>query len=151
MATNNAEAMVKTAVSLGQKYSEMTDRIITRLCGYSPVQVKVLCLMYKNNGSILQKEIESHFSFSRPAISQLVDQMESNGLITRTDVENDKRKKLIKMTPAGAEIAKKVTGELGRFYRKMGENLSSDELRNASEIFRKLIKILEINGDQTTF
>ena len=151
MATNNAEAMVKTAVSLGQKYSEMTDRIITRLCGYSPVQVKVLCLMYKNNGSILQKEIESHFSFSRPAISQLVDQMESNGLITRTDVENDKRKKLIKMTPAGAEIAKKVTGELGRFYRKMGENLSSDELRNDSESFRKLIKILEINGDQTTF
>ena len=151
MATNNAETMVRTAVSLGQKYSEMTDRIITRLCGYSPVQVKVLCLMYKNNGSILQKEIESHFSFSRPAISQLVDQMESNGLITRTDVENDKRKKLIKMTPSGAEIAKKVTGELGRFYRKMGENLSSDELRNASEIFRKLIKILEINGDQTTF
>ena len=145
MVATNVENMVQSAIALGKKYNDMVEVIITRSCGYNPIQVRICCYMAKRGGSILQKEIEGNFGLSRPAISQMVDQMVANGLIVRdAGVEKDKRLKRLTLASYGSTLARKTNTELGRFCRKMAEQLSDEEVAQFSQILEKLSSVLEI-------
>lgn len=152
MGTTNVENMVQRAITLGRKYNEMVELIITRICGYNPIQVRICGYMTKRGGSILQKELEGIFGLSRPAISQTVDQMVANGLVTRDGgVEKDRRLKRLSLAPYGTALAKKTNTALARFYRSMGQNLSDEEVEQFSRILDKLDATLESEGDKAAF
>ncbi len=145
------ETMFSRAGDLAQRYRKDMEKSFARICGYSAAQVKVLVHMNRSGGTILQKEIDSLLSLSRPTVSIMVDQLVEAGVICRDEADSDKRLKKLSLTPAGDAIARKAAGALNAYYKKFAENLSRQEIEAFSSTLNKMNLILEINSDQTTF
>lgn len=139
---DRTETLVRELVSVGVAYEAETERIIARICGYSPAQVRVCCMAASADGTVLQRDIERSFRLSRPAISQMVEQMVANGLVTRDGVDGDKRLKRLVLTDFGRSIADKTNEETAKFFQSAASGLTQQEIDAALSAAAKLKEAL---------
>ena len=100
--------------------------------GLYPLLVK----SYKNEG-IGQEELADALHINESTVTRNLEKLENKGLITKTP---QKRKKIVNVTPEGAEIAQTVMDYDNEWDEKIRNSLNDDDYDN----FRKtLIKICE--------
>lgn len=100
--------------------------------GLYPLLVK----SYKNEG-ISQEELADALHINESTVTRNLEKLENKGLITKTP---QKRKKIVNVTPEGAEIAQTVMDYDNEWDEKIRNSLNDDDYDN----FRKtLIKICE--------
>ncbi|WP_405309515.1 MarR family winged helix-turn-helix transcriptional regulator [Methanobrevibacter sp.] len=100
--------------------------------GLYPILIKV----YKNS-KISQEELASELHVNESTVTRNLDKLEKKGLIAKTP---EKRKKIISVTPKGAEIAQKVMDFDARWDDKIKKNLTDSEFKDFQKL---LIKICE--------
>lgn len=65
----------------------------------------ILAFLYHNQErDIFQRDIESSFSIGRSTVTNIIQRMESKGLITRCSVGSDARLKKLELTPLGEQV-----------------------------------------------
>ncbi len=100
--------------------------------GLYPLLIKA----YKNKG-ISQEELANKLHINESTVTRNLEKLEKKGFITKTP---DKRKKIINVTPEGAEIAKKIMDYDEEWDEKIKNIIPDEEYRNYRNT---LIKICE--------
>lgn len=85
---------------IGELNSALFKKIVERNKSFgfdiTPVHGAIICAIMKN-GELCQKDIEEYVSCNKSTLSSVLDTMERNGLIIRTESKTDSRKKLLNL------------------------------------------------------
>jgi DNA-binding MarR family transcriptional regulator len=90
-------------------------------------------------------ELAQTEALAQPTVTQLVDKLESRGLVARARSEDDGRVVLVEITGAGTERLEEVRAEIRANMREALANLPDEELRDlvhAAETLGSLIETL---------
>ena len=127
--------------AVGRLVRKLGDRHV-KAAGLTSAQFQVMFLLNESNG-ICQHDIENEFSLSRAAVSGLLDSMENAGLIRRVVSDNDRRLRIIEITPEGKsklEMARKMAMDA---EKAIDEVFSPEERRNMVEMLGRIREVLE--------
>ncbi len=73
-------------------------------------------------------------------VTRLVDKLVRLGLVARSTSPLDKRRVLVKATPAGRRVFAKVTDRIKAVHYSQWNGLSADELETLVRLMRKALK-----------
>jgi len=100
--------------------------------GLSMPQFSILMqLHYK--GACGMSKISERFDVSAAAASQLVDKLVQAGYIERTEDPNDRRAKLLDLSPKGKQLVEQGINERYRWMGKLTSRLSAEEQSKVGE------------------
>ena len=94
--------------------------------GLSMPQFSILMQLH-HRGACGMSEISGRFDVSAAAASQLVEKLVQGGYIERTEDPNDRRAKMIQITPRGQELVKEGIVERYRWLDEVTVKLSAEE------------------------
>ena len=86
-----------------------------------------------------QKEIVDLLDVSDGYTAKLLRKFEVNGFITREEDPTNRRRKIVKLTPAGIEKTDELIGIIDDWEKKVSEKISPDEAETLKEILFKLL------------
>ena len=78
-------------------------------------QKRILTRLAKHGGSLDQRAIQDMFDIKSGSLSEVLAKLEADGLIERQRSEEDARKLVVVLTPAGWASAKQCEGEMQDF------------------------------------
>lgn len=100
--------------------NNMEEKKVANGDDLTPMQRWTIGFLYDHQGEeIYQKDIEELFSVSRATTSNILSLMEKKGLIERTQVEHDARRKCLRLT----ENSKKMMHQVEQDVREMEERI----------------------------
>lgn len=102
--------------------------------GLYPLLIK----SYKHEG-ISQEELASSLHVNESTITRNLDKLEKKGLITKTP---EKRKKIIRVTADGAEIAQKIMGYDNKWDETIKKSLTESEYDDFKKLLKKICEDL---------
>ena len=84
-------------------------RLIENVTGFSTNYFKVLRLLYvySPEGLALSK-IAEHVGITRASMTQIINNLETRGIVTRVENPKDKRSSLVSLTPEGLEEVREI-------------------------------------------
>ena len=106
----------------------------------------ILRYMDEHEGQeVLQKNIETDLHIKKSALTQQLNEMESNGLIRRSISEHDSRYKCISRTEKAIEIHQQIMDEIEEHERLMRKGINEEDLAVFSRVLDQMIK--NISGE----
>lgn len=109
------------------------------------VQSFVLTFLEGKGGRATQKDIETYLDVSHPAVVGIISRMEQNGHVTFWLDPEDKRMKIVALTPRAKSLVKDMSTMCLQWEKDMLEGLSVEEvetLRNLlSKVNQNLVKL----------
>ena len=110
----------------------------------SPFQMKILeYLIWNEDNSINQKDLEDELKVSKAAISGTIKSMEDNGLIKRKQSMLDARAKDLVVTRKGKEEFEKMEEIFTQADKEISSMLNKDERKEFLQLIQKLQKAIE--------
>jgi len=89
-------------------------------------QFGILLNIYKR-GPLTQKEIAQQTNGDEPTTARLMKRLEDKGCIKRIIDEDDKRKRMVSLSPAGISLLEKILPHAQEVNKEMLSSLSDDE------------------------
>lgn len=102
-------------------------------------QSRVVGFLAQKGGEATQKEIEEFFDVSHPTIVGLVSRMEQNGMLTTFVSTEDRRNKIVKLTPDALLIANDIKKSVEDSEKQLLQNLSDEEVENLTLLLTKVL------------
>lgn len=96
-----------------------------------------------NNKNVNQQEIANMTLKDKASLTYLIDNLTKRNLVFRTEDKDDRRNKLISLTPEGLALKKIIEPWLEEMYTLAGKNISSHLLSGGTELFKKINENLE--------
>lgn len=125
----------------GRCISKLSNQIRRRLdafsakSGVSGSQGRVLHFILAQPEDVFQRDIEQEFNMRPPSASELLKQMEKNGLIRRESMAQDARLKKIIVTEKAAGLIGQVFPDLEALEQDLTKGISPEQL----EVFFQVI------------
>ena len=143
------------AESLGMKLGKCARRLHSVMDNstggeVSAQQLRILGYLTHKGGCAVQKDIEQSFRLSRPAVSQILDHMVENGLVTREISKGDRRSRLVTLTDEGKHLSKSTYEKICNLEKKFFSVLSEEEKKVLVNSLDKIYKALEEYSDKTS-
>lgn len=104
----------------------------------SSVQFAALVIL-EDRAGISQRELGSALDLDRSTIADMVERMAGHGLIMRERCNEDRRRRVLNLTDAGAEVLKELRPRVDRVQDLLGGGLSSGELAQFRRLLRKVL------------
>lgn len=103
-------------------------------------QYKILMALFRNPGRpIRQADIETSFSMTNPSVTGIIQNLEKKGLVRRIQNPNDRRSKLLALTPKAIEMEEELF-ELGESLEKQATaNLTEEETQQLTALLKKIL------------
>ena len=79
--------------------------------GLSPVQAQALRLLAPG-GTVAMRDLASALACDASNVTGIVDRLESRGIVERRSATDDRRVKVLVLTPAGTELRRRVLARL---------------------------------------
>ncbi len=114
-----------------------TDRLymqFNKICGANHFTVQILYLL-KYSDVRTQKDIVNSFALPKQTVNTIVNQLEADGYVSFAVDTNDKRNKIISLTPDGQKYAEKLTAPLLQCEANVLQKMGND---NVSFLIQKL-------------
>ena len=127
------DAFLDAADVLYERISDGLGRV-----GLSYGKYEVLKMLADARGAVTLGTLAEGASCARSNITQIVDRLESEGLVRRVDDPDDRRSVRAELTPAGAEKAEEGTAQLDLARAQFAAAFTPGE---RAELARLLIKI----------
>jgi DNA-binding MarR family transcriptional regulator len=105
------------------------------------VQFNVLALIHDRagwDGGLTQIELSRLLLVNRSNITSLVDRMEQGGLVTRTTDPDDRRNKVVKLTPKGRKRLLAIEGPYTEEVKAIMKVLTAGEMDELNAILQKI-------------
>ncbi len=116
------------------------------LDGISVTQLQHWIIRYLDDHQdreIYQRDLEDAFHTSRATISNTLQVMERNGLITRNAVAQDARLKSLKLTKKSVEFTRRIAENVEQMERKLRKGMTDEEFTVFMETLRRMRRNLE--------
>lgn len=94
----------------------------------NPAQCEILVMLSENDGSAVQKDIETALGLRKSTVSGILDTMIRNGLVEKTDSKTDLRSKVISLTEKGWQEYKVAMEETSEMEQKLSQGISDRDL-----------------------
>lgn len=120
---------------LSNKLRRKMDMLSSRK-EFSGSQGRILHFLIAQTEDIFQKDIEEEYSIRPSTATELLKQMEKNGLIIRKPVPYDNRLKKIVLTDKALTYKQQVINDLSELEKTLTKDISEADM----EIFFKVIK-----------
>ena len=92
---------------------------------------------------VSQKELALALGLEEATIVPLVDRLVKQQLVVRTQPPEDRRKRLVAITPAGTALHQQLADEIEKLRNELLATISRDELIVAQRVLQKLLKATE--------
>lgn len=109
------------------------------------VQFNVLALIHDQagwDGGLTQVEMSRLLLVNRSNITSLIDRMEHGGLVTRVPDPDDRRSKVVKLTPKGRQRLLAIDGPYTEEVKRIMKALTEKEMRELNAMLEKVRKKL---------
>ncbi|MBG98198.1 hypothetical protein CL659_03655 [bacterium] len=111
---------------------------VLRYPQYTKLQIRVLLELDNQNEWVSLKDISSNLVVSQTSITRVVERMQKQRLIHFKVPSTDRRKILIKASPAGNQLLKFFYEEVNLFLKKIDKGLNKSEKKIFQVIFEKI-------------
>jgi DNA-binding MarR family transcriptional regulator len=141
---NRAEAIDLVASTLLGRAARLT-RLLMRSGAHKLSRTEVGVLSTLSEGPRRITELAQTEALAQPTVTQLVDKLESRGLVARARSGQDARVVMVEVTPAGTEVFEEVRAEIRANMREALADLPDAELTelvHAAETLGGLIETL---------
>ena len=116
---------------------KMANMFNERLIPLGVTRVQWIAMYYLlKHGDLSQKELGEKMDIKESTVARLLDRMEEEGLIIRTQVKEDRRVKYIKLTPKGRERIEELLPE----GQKMSELFSMGITEEEIQVFKRVLQ-----------
>ncbi|HIY18640.1 MAG TPA: MarR family winged helix-turn-helix transcriptional regulator [Candidatus Blautia avistercoris] len=106
---------------------------------FSGSQGRTLQFLLAQTEDVFQKDIEEEYSIRPSTATELLKQMEKNGLITREPVPYDNRLKRIAVTEKALVYKEQVIDELTALEETLIKDIPQEKLRIFFEVIEKMM------------
>lgn len=130
--------------SLGAQMNLVFDRLTRRYGDVSLFQFRVLELLGRLDPEALEpREMAQVLDIGSNYMTKLLDQLESRGLLERRDHGADRRRRLVRITPAGAALCRDVAPRVRALEDElMGAAFTDAEREELRRLCRNLRRAL---------
>ena len=97
-----------------------------------------------------QKDLAASMSLDGSSVVRLLDNLEAAGLIQRKEGKNDRRAKIILLTPRGRAIADKVETVARRIRGDALAGLSDKDIETTVRVLQHVCRALDTNAETRT-
>lgn len=111
----------------------------------TPVQYAVLFVLQESPGMDATRLSEQVF-FDRSTLGAVLDRLEKKGVVTRSGSVNDRRVKVLHLTPLGRRLLRKASGPVQRVQQRLLEPLEKDERRQLQALLSRLAELHRVPG-----
>ena len=139
---------------------EAAGRYINRLAGYirknldefaakqgiTPAEGRTLQYIATQKRDLCQKDIEEEYGLRPASASQLLQGMESAGLIHRETDPQDRRRKRLVITPEREESAAQMLADIERMEERFIEGIEPEKLEVFFEVMDKMLENVPREG-----
>lgn len=137
--------MISLTQSAARYVSKLSNKLRRRLDmlssrkEFSGSQGRTLHFLLAQSEDIFQKDIEEEYSIRPSTATELLKQMEKNGLITREPVVYDNRLKKIVLTDKALMYRKQVVEDLTALEESLIKDIPEEKLNIFFEVIEKMM------------
>ncbi len=133
---DNCIAFITNTVS--KKIAEAFEK---KLTDYKITRTQWIALYFINkNKMITQRELSDKLSLKEPTVARLLDKMEYWGWLVRISSEQDKRKKLLRLTQQGKKIEAEISIVAEQFRDDLIKGISNKDLAIYDSVLNRMLK-----------
>lgn len=135
-------SLTKSAARYVSKLSNKLRRKLDMLSSrkeFSGSQGRTLHFLLAQTDEVFQKDIEEEYSIRPSTATELLKQMEKNGLITREPVSYDNRLKRIVLTDKALQYKKQVVDDLTALEETLIQDIPEEKLDVFFEVIEKMM------------
>lgn len=115
--------------------------------GTTASQLEALVIVHQD-GPITQKQLAEQMQLTPGSITQLVEQLERLGLVTRTPSKTDRRVTHVATTEQGAAEVSRINAQKEDLFKNVYKDLSMEELRTMAKVQKKMITYLKAKAEE---
>ncbi len=137
--------MISLSISAARYVSKLSNKLRRKLDllfskeDFSGSQGRTLYFLLSQSGDIYQKDIEEEYSLRPSTATELLKQMEKNGLIRRQSVPQDNRLKKIVLTEKALSHRQQVFSELTALEETLVKGISQEDLKVFFRVTEKMM------------
>ncbi len=98
----------------------------------------ILAILLDNEGGLRQNQLASAFRVSPSTLSEMLNKLETDGMISRTSDPADRRATLLTLTEKGSSRAAEIKEETRRAFAETFGSLTDDEKQTLITLLRKI-------------
>jgi MarR family transcriptional regulator for hemolysin len=106
--------------------------------GLSEATWRPLLYLASCKGVPKQRDLAEALQIGCPALVRLLDNLEAKDLVTRSDVDDDRRAKQVQLTPEGRSLARKVHELIVDIDRRLLQDVSAADLADCNRTFEAI-------------
>ena len=120
---------------------KMANMFNERLVPLGVTRVQWIAMYYLlKHGDLSQKELGEKMDIKESTVARLLDRMEEEGLITRTQVKEDRRVKYIKLTEKGRERIEELLPEGQKMSELFSQGITDEEILVFKRVLQKFME-----------
>lgn len=137
--------MVSLTQSAARYVSKLSNKLRRRLDmlssrkDFSGSQGRTLHFLLAQTGDVFQKDIEEEYSIRPSTATELLKQMEKNGLILREPAAYDNRLKKIVVTEKALRYKQQVVEDLTALEEALVKDISEEDLKVFFRVIEKMM------------
>jgi len=128
-------------ILIARRYRAMLDEQLRPL-GYGTARMEALSTIARANEPSAQIAIAKRIGIEGPTLTRMLDTLEADGLVVRRQDPNDRRTKLIELTPDGEKALEEIMRVAHAFRATVLKTLSDDELGQVNGVTDKLMRLI---------
>lgn len=135
-------SLTRSAARYVSKLSNKLRRKLDMLSSrkeFSGSQGRTLHFLLAQTEDVFQKDIEEEYSIRPSTATELLKQMESNGLIVREPVPYDNRLKKIVLTDKALRYKEQVVEDLTELEEKLIQGIPDEKMQIFFEVIEKMM------------
>ena len=133
------------AMQVAQLSRAWRSELDRRLVGLGLSQARWLVLLHLARFTEMptQRELAQSVGVEGPTLARLLDSLESQGLVTRVAVPEDRRAKKIALSPQARPLIEKIEAISAQLRKEVFAGIDEDELRRCQKVHAQVLSNLE--------
>lgn len=134
----------------GMRLSKAVGQFLEADYGLNPARFSLLRTLYFSEGHRLQQsELAKALNVTAPNVTQLIDTMQRDGLVSRVVSQADRRVTFARLTSKGAALCKEAVPAMAQFMQQTVAVFSSAEMDQLTELLARFRQHLAQLGEPT--
>lgn len=114
----------------------------TQGCDLTPIQFSALLVIASNPGTDAAR-VSDVIAFDRTTVGEVLGRLEDKGLIRREPGREDRRRKILRITPAGEAVTARACAAIANVEQRIIGGLALDEQRTFLALLEKTIATMQ--------